>query len=521
MSANQHRFVSADRRVREDRRFVAGKGRFVADIDLPNTKHVALLTCPHAAARIISIDKRAALAMPGVHYVLDGSELAGATLPLMTGLDTPNVLRRPLAVDIARYSGEWVAAVVADTRALAEDAVDEIDVRYEPLPFVLDAEQAIKPGAVLVHAAHGSNVLLDRTFVWGQVENDFAASPRHLSVRVKWARSSTVPIETFGVVANWDPWRDVLDVYASIQMPKYPDQIAMALRLPASAVRVHYDVDVGGSYGVKRGIKHSVLVAYLARRLGFPVRLVEDRLENMRGGDAHGPERLFDIEVAFDDSSLIRSMKMRALENIGAYAGRSPFQLGKPIGAIVGPYKIKSVQYRAIAAVTNKTPQDAVRGFGQAPTNLAIERIMDEVANALGLDPLEVRRRNMIQHEEFPYTIPSGTTYDSGDYHRVVDKVVDHTIYNEMKAERDRLRAEGKLAGIGVAACLEPSGGNASFEPLLNPKHATTTWMDSCRIDVDLTSAITATMHIEMSTPAAARQTGLELVISPPPRCLP
>ena len=495
MSAGRHRFVSTDRRVREDRRFVAGKGRFVADIDLPNTKHVALVTCPYPAARIISIDKRVALAMPGVHYVLDGRELAAATLPLVTGLDTPNVPRRPLAVDTARYSGEWVAAVVADTRALAEDAAEEIDIRYEPLPFVLDAEQAIEPGAVLVHEAHGSNVLLDRTFVWGEVEKDFAASPRRLSLRVKWGRSSTVPIETFGVVASWDPWRDVLDVYASIQMPKYPDQIAMALRLPASAVRVHYDVDVGGSYGVKRGIKHSVLIAYLTRRLGFPVRLVEDRLENMRGGDAHGPERLFDVDVAFDDNGIVRSMKMRALENVGAYAGRSPFQLGKPIGAIVGPYKIKSVQYRAIAAMTNKTTQDAVRGFGQAPTNLALERMMDEVGNSLGLDPLELRRRNMIQREDFPYTIPSGTTYDSGDYHMVVDKVVANTSYNEIKAERDRLRAEGKLAGIGVAACLEPSGGNASFEPLLNPKNATTTWMDSCRIDVDITAAITATMH--------------------------
>ena len=495
MSANHYRFVSTDRRVREDRRFVAGKGRFVADIELPDVKHVALVTCPYPAARITSIDKRAALAMPGVHYVLDGRELAAATLPLMAGLDTPNVPRRPLAVDIARFSGEWVAAVVADTRALAEDAAEEINISYEPLPFVLDAEEAIEPSAVLVHEAHGSNILLDRTFIWGEVEKDFSASPRRLSLRVKWARSSTVPIETFGVVASWDAWRDMLDVYASIQMPKYPDQIAIALRLPASAVRVHYDVDVGGSYGVKRGIKHSVLVAYLTRRLGFPVRLVEDRLENMRGGDAHGPERLFDVDVAFDNTGVVRSMKMRALENVGAYAGRSPFQLGKPIGAIVGPYKIKSVQYRAIAAVTNKTTQDAVRGFGQAPTNLALERMMDEVANALGLDPIEVRRRNMIHHEEFPYTIPSGTTYDSGDYHAVVDKVVAHTSYNEIKAERDRLRAEGKLAGIGVAACLEPSGGNASFEPLLNPKNATTTWMESCRIDVDLTAAITATMH--------------------------
>src|SRR6202158_4137367 len=205
MSETRHRYVSTDRRVREDRRFVAGKGKFVADISLPNTKHVALVTCPHADARIVNIDAGAALKMPGVHYVLDGRELAAATLPLMTGLDTPNVPRRPLAVDMARYSGEWVAAVVADTRALAEDAAEAIEISYQPLPFVLDAEKAIEPGAVLVHEAHGSNVLLDKTFVWGEVDKDFAASPRKLSLRVKSGRSSTVPIESFGVWAGWDP----------------------------------------------------------------------------------------------------------------------------------------------------------------------------------------------------------------------------------------------------------------------------------------------------------------------------
>ena len=495
MNAGHHRYVATDRRVREDRRFVAGKGQFVADIDLPNMKHVAVVTCPHAAARIKSIDKSAALAMPGVHYVLDGEELAQATLPLMTGLDTPNVPRRPLALGTARYSGEWVAAVVADTRALAEDAAEALEIDYEALPFVLDAEQALEKGSPLVHEAHGSNVLLDKTFVWGEVEKDFAACPRKLSLRVKWGRSSTVPIETFGVVASWDPWRELLDVYASIQMPRYADQIGIALKIPATSVRVHHDIDVGGSYGVKRGIKHTVLVGYLARRLGFPIRLIEDRLENMRGGDAHGPERLFDVEVAFDDTGIVRSMKMRALENVGAYAGRSPFQLGKPVGAIVGPYKINSVQYRAIAVVTNKTTQDAVRGFGQGPTNLALERVMDEVANVLGLDPLEVRRRNLIRHNEFPYLIPSGTTYDSGNYEAVIEKVLAGTGYEELKAERDRLRGEGKLAGIGLAACLEPSGGNASFEALLNPAITTSTFMDSCRINVDGLGAITATMH--------------------------
>ncbi len=212
MTAQQKfRFVSSDRRVREDRRFVAGKGNYVADIDLPNMKHVALITCPHAAARIKSLDKSAALKMPGVHYIY-GRELAEATEPLMTGLDAPNALRRPLAVDFARYSGEWVAAVVADTRALAEDAAEAVEVVYEPLPFVLDAEQALQQDSPLVHTAHGSNVLLDKSFVWGEVDKDFAASPHQLSLRVKWGRSSTVPIETFGVVATWDAWREMLDV---------------------------------------------------------------------------------------------------------------------------------------------------------------------------------------------------------------------------------------------------------------------------------------------------------------------
>jgi len=225
------------------------------------------------------------------------------------------------------------------------------------------------------------------------------------------------------------------------------------------------------------------------------VRLIEDRLENMRGGDAHGPERNFDIEVAFDDGGVIRSMKLRALDNVGAYAGRSPFQLGKPISAIVGPYRFKSVQYRAIAVTSNKTVQEAVRAFGQSPTNYAIERAVDEVARHRGLDRVEVRRRNLIRTDEFPYLIPSGTTYDSGDYHAVIEKVLARADYASLVAERDRLRGERLLAGIGIAACLEPSGANSTFEPLLNPKNETTTYTESCRINVDVGGAVTATIH--------------------------
>ena len=192
-------------------------------------------------------------------------------------------------------------------------------------------------------------------------------------------------------------------------------------------------------------------------------------------------------------------MKMRALDNVGAYAGRAPFQLGKPIGAIVGPYQIESVQYRALSVTTNKAAQEAVRGFGQSPTNYAIETAIDKVAAALGLDRIEVRRRNFIRKDEFPYLIPSGTHYDSGDYHTVVDKVLAHVDWAALERERDRLRASGMLAGIGIAACLEPSGGNSSFEPLLNPKNTTTTWMDSCRIMVDGLGHVTVTIHTTSS----------------------
>jgi 2-furoyl-CoA dehydrogenase large subunit len=225
------------------------------------------------------------------------------------------------------------------------------------------------------------------------------------------------------------------------------------------------------------------------------VRLIEDRLENMGGGDAHGPDRIFDVDVAFNDDGIVKSMKIRALDNAGAYAGRAPFQLGKPIGAIVGPYRIESVQYRAQSVTSNKAVQEAVRGFGQAPTNYAIETAIDKVAAAVGLERIEVRRRNFIRKEQFPYLIPSGSTYDSGDYHTVVDKVFAHIDFAAMEKERDRLRASGLLAGIGIAACLEPSGGNSSFEPLLNEKNTTSTWMDSCRINIDGLGFVTVTIH--------------------------
>jgi 3-oxo-Delta1-steroid hydratase/dehydrogenase large subunit len=491
---NEFRYIGKKRRAREDRRFLAGAGRFVADMALPDTAHVALVASPYPQARIVRIDAAKALALPGVRAVVTGAEIAEATEPMMSGLDLPKMLRYPLAVGRARYVGEWVAAVAAETRALAEDAAELVEVEWEPLPPIVDPEAALAADAPLVHPEHGSNLLYRRAFVWGPVEADFAAAAHQISYRARWHRSATVPIETFGVLARWDAAARLLDIWASIQMPKFPDQLARALRLPGNAVRTHFDVDVGGSYGGKRGLKHAVLTGYLARRIGAPVRLIEDRLENLRGGDAHGPDRIFDVSMAFDKDGRVRAMKMRALDDVGAYAGRAPFQLGKPVGAIVGPYRIKSVAYEPISVTTNKTPEEAVRGFGQAPTNFAIETGMDLIARELDIDRVEIRRRNLIRHEEFPYEIPSGSTYDSGDYPTVLDKALTAAGYDGLVRLREAERKMGKLVGIGIACCLEPSGGNSSFEPLFNPKNETTTWMEGCQIKIDLAGAIIAQM---------------------------
>lgn len=487
---SDRRYVSRPGRIREDRRFVTGRGRYVADITPPGTLHVALVTSPHPHARIAGIDTGEALAVDGVVAVLTGAEMAKDTDPLRQYLNVPEVQWRPLATGATRYAGEWVAAVVATSRAVAEDGAELVRVDYEPLPAVLDPERAIEDDAPLVHPSHGTNVMTHRQFRWGE-PGPAAGSVR---MRTRWNRNSTVPLETFGVVASWDRTRDLLDVWASVQMPQFPDQLAAALRLPGNQVRVHFDVDVGGSYGVKRGIKHGVLAGYLSRLLDAPVKLIEDRAENMHGGDFHGPDRIFDVELSYAADGTFTHIDIAVIDDEGAYPGRSPLQLAKPIGAIVGPYRIPSATYTATAVVTNKTGQVAVRGFGQAPTNHAIESAVDAVAAELGMDRFELRRRNFIRPEEFPYRIPSGTEYDSGDYPAVLDKAI--ADLPALEARRDELRATGKLAGIGVATCLEPGGGNAIFENVMNPENDKTTFPEACRLRVDGGGAVTAVISI-------------------------
>lgn len=498
----QHKFIGQKRRTHEDHRFIRGKGRFVADIQLTHMTHMAVLQSPHPAAVIKSIDTTAASALAGVVRVLTGEELAQSCLPMANALDTPGVIVHPLAVDRVRYVGEWVVAVVAESRYIAEDALELIEIEYQQLDFVIDPEDALYDDSPVVHPRHGGNILYQRQFVWGDVETDFANSDHRQNMRVRWGRSATVPIETFGVVAAWDSGQHIYDLWASIQMPSFTELVAAMLKHPANGVRAHYDVDVGGSYGVKRGLKHTVVAAWLSRDIGRPVRMIEDRLENMSGGDMHGPDRIFDISIAFDGDGTINSLALSAIDDTGAQTGRAPMQLGKPVGAIVGPYRIKSVSYEAICVATNKCGQTAVRGFGQSPTNVALEAAVDRVARTLGIEPLEVRRKNLIAKDEFPYRIPSGSQYDSGDYHAVVDEAVNASEWPEMLDRRQQARdRKDTLSGIGISTTLEPGGGNAAFEPLLNPANDTTTWPESCVVKIDRNGDAT----VMISTPSAGQ----------------
>ncbi len=497
--ATSRRYVGKKRRPVESRRFVLGRGRFAGDVTLPHTHHIAIVASPHAHARITAIDVSDALRVEGVLGIIDGSMLRAQTNALRQYLDIPGVDWFPLAGDVTRYAGEWLVAVVASERAIAEDAADLVRITYEPLPAVLDPEAAMRDDAPPVHPSHPSNVMYRRTFTWGPVDDDFARAPHVMTGRYRWHRNATVPIETFSVVAAWDPSVAMLDVWASIQMPQFPEQLANALNIPLNGVRVHFDVDVGGSYGVKRGIKHAVLTAFASRHFGVPVKFVEDRLENMRGGDMHGPDRIFDVEMAYDDRGVVRSMRMRTIDDEGAYPGRSPLQMGKPVGSIVGAYRIASVQYEAIAVTTNKTGQVAVRGFGQAPTNFVLELSMDRIARAVGINAIEMRRRNFIQPHEFPYVIPSGTAYDSGDYPAVMTKAEELANIDALYRWRDAARSEGRAVGIGVATCIEPGGGNAIFQALFNPKDTTTTFPEGCQVKIDRHGTISAQIGVSSS----------------------
>lgn len=470
--------------VREDERFVAGRGRYIADIDLPRMLHMAMVPAPVAHARILGLNIAEAEAAPGVVRVVTGEDLRRLMEPIPQNLEIPDVAWYPLAVDKVRFAGEWLAAIVARTRAEAEDASELVYADYEELPVVVDVEAAARGDAPVIHDAHGSNVVWEDHFTWGDVDERFARADHVFDFRYRWGRHAGVPLETFGVVATLDHTREVLDVWASHQTPSLHNEIAHVLRRPAHTVRLHQDLDVGGSYGSKRGNKQVHLTALVATLCEQPVRFIEDRTENMVAGDAHGPDRVFDISLAVTAEGKILALDIDMLDDVGAYVGRGPLQISKPTTAVVGPYHIDAVRYGGRAVVTNKTNQAPFRGFGMAPHNFILERSIDRIGRALGIDRVEIRKRNYIQPDEFPFRICSGATYDSGNFPGAMAMAVDLADFPAFASRKADAAARGMLLGVGIAGCLEPSGGNQAVFAFVNEKSSAMA-PETARIQVD------------------------------------
>jgi CO/xanthine dehydrogenase Mo-binding subunit len=450
------RIIGTPMPIAEDRRFVRGRGRYINDMQLPDMLHVAVVPAPVAHADVTSVDVSAALGSPGVVTVLTGQDLLERMEPIPQELPLPDIKWYPLVTDKIRYVGEWVAAVVATSRAAAEDAAELVVVTFDELDPVVDPEAALQPGAPILHPAHGSNVVWHRINTWNEVDEAFASAEHTFTYRYRWNRHSGVPLETFGCVA-WQQPSGFLDIWASHQNPGIQVEMQDVLRLPSC--RVNMDIDVGGSYGSKRGRKQMYITAIAAMVTGKPVKFIEDRIENMQASDGHGPDRVYEFKVAADSSGLITALDVMVIEDLGAYCGRGPRQITKPTSALVGPYRIPAARYGWYGVLTCKTNQVPFRGAGQSPHNYCLERTLDRVARALGLDPIELRFRNYIQPDEFPYEIPSGVVYDSGNYPAATRLAIEKAGLAELRAEQAEARRQGRLMGIGLAGGIEPGGG--------------------------------------------------------------
>ena len=445
----------------EDEALLRGQGRFIDDLDpVASTRHAAVLRSPFAHARITRLDPTAALELPGVVGVLSGVDVTELSRPFRAGIDAP-VPHYALAVETARYVGEPVAVVVARDRYLAEDALELIEVDYEPLVPVLDAEAAVET-AVCVS---------DRSFSYGDIDTAFAQADLVVREGFRFPRWSCTPVECYGVVCDWNHAEDTLTAWANFQGPFTLHSVAAgALRLPGSKLRLITPPDSGGSFGIKSAVfAYVVLMGLASRKLGVPVRWIEDRLEHLAASSSSSG-RVTHVEAGFSADGELMALRYDAIEDVGAYVrAPEPATLYRMHGSLAGAYRVRNVAARNRVVLTNTMPSGLNRGFGGPQLYLALERTMTIAANRLGIDPAELRRRNLIGREAFPYRTPSGALYDSGDYEACCDDALALAHYDDRVAEASAARAAGRLVGVGVACVVEPSISNMGYITLAEP----------------------------------------------------
>ena len=456
------RWVGRPERRREDWRFLRGEARYLDDLDAPGALHAAFVRSPHAHARIASIATERALASPGVAAVLTGADLEGAVGALPPGSLEDGVVADAghpvLARGTARYAGEAVALVLAESRAAAEDAVDLVRVEYDPLPPVLDARGA-STDPVRLHEEHG-NVLVHWARTAGDVTGAFATADHVVSASFRIPRLVAAPLEPRGALAEYDETADVVTVHLSAQDPHRPlAQVAHALGREKDRIRIVLP-DVGGAFGSKGAIAPEALaVAAAAMRLRRPVKWAEDRVENFLAAyQGRGLEADAELAVAADGRFLALRAKLYA--DLGAYlyatTAVSPHTTAM---LLTGAYAIPAAEVEVVGAATNKAPTGPYRGAGRPEAALVIERLVEEAARDLALDPIEIRRANFVPPEAFPYQTPLGWTYDSGHFGRCLGTAVALFDLERRRAERERARAEGRVVGLGVGMVIERCGG--------------------------------------------------------------
>jgi CO/xanthine dehydrogenase Mo-binding subunit len=497
---SEYKCLGTDMKRVEDPRLLTGQGGYVDDFEVPGMVHAAVLRSDRAHARIVRIDTSKAAALPGVLLVMTGEEAKKHTGPTAQ-FATPPVVQYCIAVDRVRHVGEAVAAVVAENRYIAEDACALIEVEYADLPVVVDPEAAMTAsGDAVLHPDRGpTNIAHRKTYKFGDVDGDFARADVVVERTLRWPRSGGQPLETVGAVAEYQSATGKFTVHCNSSFVNYVGfVIAGSLGVPAHKVNI-VPMTTGGSFGSKL-FTHKVitLAATLARACGRPVKFIEDRLDNTLNCDNHGSDRIYRCKLALQRDGTMLSMDFQVIDDYGAYLQYGYGTHGNSLCQIVGPYRTGSIRMELVAVLTNKCQQGAYRGFGSEVTNWMVERMVDAACDELRMDRLEFRRRNLIQPDQFPYVIPTGNVYDSGNYPAVMDEAIRIADLPGWKALQAKARAEGRLVGIGVACCQERSVFSATEFWSLNdadaPNFTLTSSPESTHIRVDPTGNIQVTL---------------------------
>jgi len=471
-------FIGRSMLRREDRRLLLGHGQYVEDLVLPRMLHAALVRSPLPHARIRSVDLKRAAAVPGVVHVLSGIELA-RVLPTVpdhqVGLPSKwrtsvkhhilNPQQSLLSADKVRHVGEAFAVVVAESRYCAEDAAALVEADFEPLPAVVDPEQALAAGAPIVHEQFGTNLIAELAAAKGDAEGALRHSPHRIARRFHHHRYGALPVECRGVLSEYDARTQSITIWSSTQVVHWVRrEVAATLGIAEARLRC-VAPDVGGGFGIKGHVyPEDLLIPFLARKIGRPVKWIEDRREHLMCS-CHSRDQIHDLEIGFDDDGRIIAYRDRFLADIGAFNPIGSGVMYNTIAHLAGPYRIDHFSATAKVVTTNKVPNAPYRGAGRPEAAQVTERAMDLIAAELGMEPAEVRRRNMIRPEQMPYKLGilyrdgEPIVYDGGDYPGALDKaLVAIGGLDAFRKQQKAARAQGRYLGIGLGCYTEGTG---------------------------------------------------------------